>query len=149
MPPLALEKALGRLPLDPDFAEIAVLVAVLLLRCDFDAALALAVRPVAALVDEESLQGGDQQCAKPSLAGVGLREGVQTQQFGHEVLQCILGIMMVESAVADEAIERVMVLCADILQRPLDRGIVLAPKPGYDRPLRRGKRAMGADRLHP
>ncbi len=123
--PFALEDAVRRILIGEPFPLESGLRLGELLRAFGADGVALS-RAIAVPVLQKALQRRAQKSAQPALVLMGAAQRVIAQQFGQEIMQRILGVMMVQSAAADVAVERVMVLRAEIVECSLSHGIFAA-----------------------
>ena len=63
-----------------------------------------------------------------------------------KIMQRILRIVMLQPAPADVAVERVVILRAEIVQRPSRRRLIPALEPADERPLRSGEKSVAGHR---
>ena len=109
----------------------------------------ITLRPSASIpvpVEEEAVESLREEGPQPALRRREILEGVESQELREEVVQRILRIVMRQTARADEAIERVMILRAEVIQRAGAYRRIRVLEPPDQRPLRGGEFAVAFGR---
>ena len=78
---------------------------------------------------QKTVQRGGEKAAKSTGLSVRLLQGLVAKELGQKIMQGILGIVVVESTAANEAVERVVILAAQFIQSDFGHLFVTAAKP--------------------